>query len=77
MSKEYNHVRPSHYRLFCKETIDIMLDTFGKEAVINYCVITAFKYQMRMGAKPDQPADRDIKKRDWYLNKAKELQENA
>ena len=42
-----NH--PSHYNLYPKETIDMMVDIFGRDAVRQWCVMTAFKYRMRMG----------------------------
>lgn len=65
-----NH--PSHYNLYPKETIDMMVDIFGKDAVRQWCVMTAFKYRMRMGLKDD--IEQDFNKEQWYLNKAKELE---
>ena len=65
-----NH--PSHYNQYPKETIDMMVDIFGKDAVRQWCVMTAFKYRMRMGLKDDIKQDFD--KEQWYLNKAKELE---
>lgn len=35
--------------------------------------MTAFKYRMRLGTKPDNPMDQDLVKERWYLAKAKEL----
>ena len=71
MSKEMvNH--PSHYNHYPKETIDMMVDIFGKEATRQWCVMTAFKYRMRMGLKDD--INQDLAKEQWYLNKAKELE---
>lgn len=35
--------------------------------------MTAFKYRMRLGTKPDNPMDQDLAKERWYLAKAKEL----
>lgn len=65
-----NH--PSHYNHYPKETIDMMVDIFGKEATRQWCVMTAFKYRMRMGLKDD--INQDLAKEQWYLNKAKELE---
>ena len=65
-----NH--PSHYNQYPKETIDMMVDIFGKDAVRKWCVMTAFKYRMRMGLKDD--IEQDFNKEQWYLNKAKELE---
>lgn len=72
--EEYDYVNPNHYKNFSKEAIDMMIDIWGKEAVATYCEINAFKYKIRVGDKPDQPIERDLKKAKWYLNKAKELQ---
>ena len=70
-SKEMvNH--PSHYNQYPKETIDMMVDIFGKEYTRMWCVMTAFKYRMRLGHKDD--INQDLAKEQWYLNKAKELE---
>lgn len=66
-----NH--PTHYNLYGKEVIDMMVDIWGREDVAKWCEITAFKYRMRMGTKPDNTIQQDLKKEQWYLNKAKEL----
>lgn len=64
-----NH--PSHYNQYPIETIDMMVSIFGKEATRQWCVMTAFKYRMRLGHKDD--VQQDLAKEQWYLNKAKEL----
>ena len=70
----YEHVEhPSHYNTYPMETIDMMVDIWGKDKVADWCEITAFKYRMRMGTKPDNSIEQDLKKEQWYLNKAKEL----
>ena len=70
----YEHVEhPAHYNTYCQETIAMMVAIWGKEKVANWCEITAFKYRMRMGTKPDNSIEQDLKKEQWYLNKAKEL----
>lgn len=75
--KEYDYINPSHYKenIYGKETIDIMIDVFGEEDVYKFCLINSFKYRMRMGTKPNEPAERDIKKSLWYENKAMELKQ--
>jgi hypothetical protein len=73
--ENYDYINPSHYKSYNKEVIDMMVDIWGKENVAMYCEITAYKYRMRMGLKPDQPIDRDIEKEKWYLNKAQELRQ--
>ena len=73
----YDHINPSHYKQSGKEVIDMMVDIWGKDAIATHCEITAFKYRMRLGNKPDQPIERDLEKAKWYENKAKELKGNA
>lgn len=66
-----NH--PKHYNNYDIEVIDMMEKVFGREATISFCTLNAFKYRMRAGTKPNISADQDLKKEQWYLNKAKEL----
>ena len=63
-----NH--PSHYETGNFECIDVMLETQGKEAVMNFCICNAFKYLYRCNFKNGLE---DIKKAQWYLNKYIEL----
>lgn len=72
-----DQINPQHYQQFSKETYEMMIDIWGKEAYILHCQMCAFKYKIRAGNKPGQPVERDLKKADWYLNKAKELQCNT
>ena len=67
-----NH--PSHYKNGKYEAIDIMLDIFGKEKVLAFCELNAFKYQWRANFKGTDIQDK--KKAEWYLNKYIELKEN-
>lgn len=62
---------PSHYNRYPIETIDVMERTFGTLDTINWCLMTAFKYRMRMGLKDD--INQDLAKEEWYLKKAEEL----
>ena len=74
---EYEMVNhPSHYNQYDIEVIDMIIKIWGPEAAALWCDITAFKYRMRMGAKPDNSIEQDIKKEQWYLNKAKEIKAN-
>ena len=66
-------INPSHYRRYPIESIDMMESIFGTAATLNYCIITAFKYRMRLGHKDNFA--QDLAKEEWYLNKAKELTE--
>jgi len=64
---------PTHYNDFSVETWDMMLRIWGKEHFIAFCEINAFKYKMRAGSKPTDSIEQDIKKANWYLNKAHEI----
>ena len=66
--------QPPHYKGFPKQTWEMMIDIWGKENFITYCQINAFKYKMRAGDKPNEPAEKDLAKARWYLNKIKELE---
>ena len=67
---------PSHYsqegRLECLEEMLLM---FGKENVITWCRITAYKYYYRAGNKEHESAEKDRAKAMFYLNYVKKLQE--
>jgi len=64
---------PSHYNQHYFETIDEMVIVFGIDATIEFCKINAWKYRSRAPYKGNPEVDND--KADWYLRKAKELQE--
>lgn len=71
----YDYINPSHYTKYTFEAIDMMEKIYGSEWVAIYCELTIFKYRMRMGDKPNEPVDRDMKKVKWYEEKMKELRE--
>lgn len=60
-----NH--PQHYNLYSEETIEIMKDVYGPDAVALWSEMTAFKYRMRMGTKPGSPVEQDLEKEKVYL----------
>lgn len=60
-----NH--PQHYNLYSEETIEIMKDIYGPDAVALWSEMTAFKYRMRMGTKPGSPVEQDLEKEEVYL----------
>jgi hypothetical protein len=62
----YDNINPDHYKHGDKEVWQMMIDCFGLEAYISFCRLNAFKYRMRAGLKPNQPADQDIMKARWY-----------
>lgn len=70
--KDYDSVNhPSHY---CQEgsmeCIDEIIAVFGKEAVMNFCLLNVWKYRKRAVFKN---GEEDLKKSDWYLKKYLEL----
>lgn len=69
----YDNVnRPAHYNTGKYESIDVMVETQGIDAVKNFCICNAFKYIYRHRFKNGVE---DIKKAIWYLNKYVELEE--
>lgn len=66
-----NH--PAHYETGKFECFDVMIETQGKEAVLNFCICNAFKYIYRFRNKG---GDEDIKKANWYLSKYLELRDS-
>ncbi|MFZ9242196.1 MAG: DUF3310 domain-containing protein [Sediminibacterium sp.] len=69
----YDYINPEHYKTLNKEVWEMMIDIWGKDAFKLHCQMCAFKYRMRLGNKPNQPIDQDLKKAQWYENKIKEL----
>lgn len=69
-----NH--PSHYQKNGKECIEVMLETFGVQAVINFCELNAFKYQWRAGSKIGEFVETDLKKAQWYTDYKNKLLKN-
>jgi hypothetical protein len=64
---------PKHYNNYSMECIDMMQRIWGADATALWCEMTAFKYRMRLGNKPDNSIEQDLAKEAWYLTKAKEL----
>lgn len=71
MTDMVNH--PSHYESGQFECIEVMEETQGKEAVMDFCLCNAFKYLYRHRRKN---GIEDIKKAKWYIEKYIELAEN-
>ena len=66
-----NH--PAHYkRDGAMECIDEMLLLFGKEEVMSFCKLNAWKYRYRA---MDKNGQEDINKSDYYIKKYKELKD--
>lgn len=73
---DYDYINPEHYKQNNKEVWQMMVDIWGTEAFKLHCQMCAFKYRMRLGSKPDQPVEQDLKKAQWYEIKVKELSRN-
>jgi hypothetical protein len=73
--KNYDYINPQHYKNYSFEALEIMVAIYGKQATAQYCEMTAFKYRMRMGTKPENSVEQDLEKEKWFLEKAKELRE--
>ena len=72
MKEMVNH--PAHYNApGRKECIEEMVDKWGAEQTAIWCEMTAYKYEYRAGTKEGNSAEQDMAKRQWYLDKAKEL----
>lgn len=69
LDSEINH--PARYNQYPIEVIDMMEKIWGKEAVSLWCVMTAFKYRMRLGHK--DAIDQELEKERWYLERSKKL----
>ncbi|MDE5917076.1 MAG: DUF3310 domain-containing protein [Oscillospiraceae bacterium] len=69
LDKNDNVNHPEHYQGE-RECIDIMLDLFGIESVIEFCKCNIFKYRFRADKKN---GEEDILKAQWYEKKLSEL----
>ena len=68
---EKDNINPSHYqRDNAMECIDEMEMVFGKQAVMDFCKLNAWKYRYRAA---DKNGAEDIAKSDWYMRKYKEI----
>ena len=65
-----NH--PPHYNTGKFESIDVMMETQGVEAVQDFCMCNAFKYIYRHKFKN---GIEDIRKAKWYIDKYLELED--
>lgn len=72
-TQEKDHINPAHYRKYPLQSIEMMEGIWGTAATSIFCEMTAFKYRMRLGQK--DAVEQEQKKEQWYLDKAKELQE--
>lgn len=71
-----NDNKQNYYQIFGKDVWDMAVDIWGKEAVIHFCIVSAFKYRMRAGLKDPNTVEQDLTKANHCLYKVKELQNN-
>lgn len=64
---------PEHYNIYDVEVIEMVDRIWGPFIASKWCEINGFKYRMRMGTKPHEPVEKDIRKENVYLNKYEEL----
>ena len=73
-NQNYEYVdHPDHYNNYGMEVIDMMEKIWGTKMVAVWCLLTSYKYRMRMGTKPGEDIHQDLAKEQWYLNKYQEL----
>lgn len=63
--------QPPHYRQHAMECIDEMVEVFGAEAVITYCICNVWKYRYRAPYKGK--FEEDNAKSDWYMHAVQDL----
>ena len=66
---------PPHYKQHVMQCIDEMVEVFGVDAVISYCMCNVWKYRYRAPYKGD--ADEDNMKSDWYMHAIRDLKEHG
>lgn len=64
---------PPHYMQHAMECIDEMVEVFGVDAVIHYCMCNVWKYRYRAPFKSN--AEEDNMKSDWYMHAIHDLKE--
>ena len=74
---KYDNINPSHYKDGDKEVWQMMIDVYGLEAYLNFCILNSFKYRMRAGKKEGADYTDDIKKAIWYETQANKLKNGS
>lgn len=68
-TKDYEYVnKPKHYDWFDIQAIDAIAKVLTHDELKGFLMGTALRYRLRMGTKPNEPIERDIKKAEWYEN---------
>ena len=75
MANNYEMVEHPAHNKYDVEVIEMMTRIWGTKAVAIWCKLTAFKYRMRLGEKPDNSIEQDLKKEKFYLDYALRLEQ--
>jgi hypothetical protein len=62
-------IKPSHYRGVTSDGIELQAVDVGEAFDLNHRRATAVEYIIRAGKKPGEPAETDIAKAIWWLNR--------
>ena len=73
MEQQTQH--PNYYNRYSVEVVEMARRIWGDEAMKVAGEITAFIYRMRAGVKPDNPAEVDFAKENFWLDYVKQLNE--
>lgn len=65
-----DNINPDHYKNTSLECIEVMIIAFGRESVIQFCMLNSFKYLWRW---KNKNGDEDLVKAKWYIDKAREI----
>jgi len=76
MSHTNDVINPTHYTSGGIETIDYIQAKLGDDGVMAFCLGNVLKYVSRAGKKDISTELEDLKKAQWYLNKAVEVSTN-
>lgn len=71
--EEYDYIKPKHYEVFpgMKDTFEIHRAYLTREEYIGWIKGTILKYKLRMGEKPGESYERDMKKINVYREELK------
>ena len=73
MAHTKDAINPTHYTSGGIETIDYIQAKLGNDGVMAFCLGNVIKYVSRAGKKDIATELEDLKKAQWYLNKAVEV----
>jgi hypothetical protein len=68
LKTQYDYIKPNHYKLWedMEDTFEPHKKLLTKEEYIGFLRGNILKYQLRLGKKPNEPVERDLKKIEVY-----------